>query len=112
MKSSPTGGTWTYRPEIGGVYSTAGQQHPDGKPRTCIADTGEAGQTWNGAALPEEEKHANGHLIAAAPDLRTALEAFEQGPPDGDNIDAWFAQYAVNLQHARAALIKAEGGAS
>lgn len=55
----------------------------------------------------EKQSEANARLIAAAPDLLAALEAFEQGPPDGDNTDGWFAQYALNLEAARAAIARA-----
>ncbi len=56
---------------------------------------------------PFDATQANARLIASAPELLAALQAFEQGPPDGDNTDSWFAQYAINLQHARAAITKA-----
>lgn len=73
----PAGGhtplPWTYRPEIGGVYSHAGEPHADGKPRTCVADTGEAGQTWNGRPLPEAEREANARFIVTACNSHTRL---------------------------------------
>lgn len=72
---------------------------PEAREVVCVA-------TVN-TGLPEWE--ANAQLIASAPDLYAALQMFEQGPPDGDNTDGWFAQYALNLRFARAALARAEG---
>jgi len=92
-----TPGPWAARLEIGGVYAYTGPAHSDGKPRTCVADTGEAGQTWNGAPLPDDEKESNAQYIARLnPEvMRGVLEFLEECETaedrrnlDGDSAEA------------------------
>lgn len=90
---------------------------PDGRNGfTCTGNDSRGNNNVPVAEIPEwffrnlgtpDIHTANARLIAAAPSLLAALAMFEQGPPDNDNTDAWFAQYALNLEHARAAISQA-----
>lgn len=63
----------------------------------------------------DDEKEANARLIAAAPDLLEALQAFVS-PWDGDSVEEIESQSglatSVRIEQARAAIAKATGGAA
>lgn len=63
---------------------------------------------------PRRMAIANAHLIAAAPELLAACEAWDTGFVDGEQFDAEQFRVWVNERRAmaRAAIAKAKGGAA
>ena len=57
-----------------------------------------------------EEETANARLIAAAPELLEALEAFANVGPEGRGFYGWHEAYNPAIAKARAAIAKAKGG--
>lgn len=112
MKAEHTQGPWVFRVELGTVNAVDPMHSQDGRARIEICDPSN-GQTWNGGALPIDEREANAHLIAAAPDLLAILEVI-LGAHDTKNNGAYMGE-AVLCHHyaetARAAIAKARGEA-
>lgn len=83
MKTKHTPGNWTH--SDGSIYS---ESDPSGKD---IATINKNGNTT------EEEEHANGELIAAAPSILDALISLTEISIDADPIDFARAQREAKL---------------
>jgi len=57
----------------------------------------------------DPQRHANAHLIAAAPDLLAALRLVISTDPDPDPDGMFSPAYEGAIQQARAAIAKAKG---
>lgn len=106
----PTPGPWTWRAKSGSL-------HRVGTPPYAFGETVLAPVYEHDTGLDVEVSEANAHLIAAAPDMRDALDSIAQygsdtlsGRADGPADAAWYRDGVREMtKRARAALLRASG---
>lgn len=94
MNAQHTPGPWTIEKTSHDTEIVAGKYH--------ICNVGES------VRCSENEAKANARLIASAPDLLAALQAFAAA---GNNFTGWHPAYEDAIIQARAAIARATGAA-